>query len=52
MTTNTTSIEVRQILQKFQNGYTTRDKSKLDEFACYLLHSTRTVKSVGLFIQA
>ena len=32
MSTLDESTQVREVLQKFQDGYTTRDKSKLDEF--------------------
>lgn len=32
MSTHDEITQVRAVLQKFQDGYTTRDKSKLDEF--------------------
>ena len=39
--------QVRDVLQKFQDGYTTRDKSKLDEFM-QLFAPTDEIELIGV----
>ena len=47
MSNQTDTQEVRAILQKFQDGYTTRDKSKLDEFM-ELFAPTDEIELIGV----
>lgn len=47
MTAHTKITQVREVLQKFQNGYTTRDKSKLDEFM-RLFAPTDEIELIGV----
>jgi hypothetical protein len=39
--------EIRQVLQRFQDGYTVRDLSKLDEFVA-LFHQSDDVELIGI----
>ena len=47
MSTQNETEQVRTILQKFQDGYTTRDKSKLDEFM-ELFAPTDEIELIGV----
>ena len=47
MGTNSANSEVCDVLQKFQDGYTTRDKSKLDEFM-QLFAPTEEIELIGV----
>ena len=47
MPNQTEIIQVRKVLQKFQDGYTVRDKSKLDEFM-QLFAPTDEIELIGV----
>ena len=47
MSTLDESTQVREVFQKFQDGYTTRDKSKLDEFMG-LFAPTSEIELIGV----
>jgi hypothetical protein len=47
MSSQTETEQVRDVLQKFQDGYTARDKSKLDEFM-QLFASTDEIELIGV----
>jgi hypothetical protein len=44
---NSMSEEVRQVLQRFQDGYTARDLAKLDEFMA-LFHRSDDIELIGI----
>lgn len=47
MSTRSEIQQVRNVLQKFQNGYVTRDKSRLDEYR-ELFASTEEIELIGV----